>query len=86
MADLDGKSELAHRIMLTNVLRLVGKIQNCKQQRRILGKVCVVVVPLKRSIFNIHIRGNATKVENDISNHNVLTAMESVELSRTHPK
>lgn len=46
VADLDSKSELAHRIMLTNVLRLVGKIKNCKQQRRILGKVCVVVVPL----------------------------------------
>jgi fatty acid synthase subunit beta len=46
VADLDSKSELAHRIMLTNVLRLVGKIKNQKEQRRILGKVCVVVVPL----------------------------------------
>merc|ERR1719217_976603 len=33
VADLDSKSELAHRIMLTNVLRLVGKIRACKEQR-----------------------------------------------------
>lgn len=46
VADLDSKSELAHRIMLTNVLRLVGKIKTFKEERHILGKVCVVVVPL----------------------------------------
>jgi fatty acid synthase subunit beta len=44
--DLDSKSELAHRVMLTNVLRLVGKIKKWKEQKKILGKVCVVVVPL----------------------------------------
>mmetsp|Transcript_42559 Transcript_42559/g.102543 ORF Transcript_42559/g.102543 Transcript_42559/m.102543 type:complete len:3788 (-) Transcript_42559:229-11592(-) len=43
---IDSKSELAHRIMLTNVLRMVGKIKACKEQRRIVGKTCVVVVPL----------------------------------------
>jgi len=46
LSDLDGHSELAHRIMLTNVLRLVGKLKSCKVEHGILGKVCSVVVPL----------------------------------------
>jgi len=57
LADLDSKSELSHRIMLTNVLRLIGKIKNCKEQRGILGKVCVVVVPLSPNRGNFGFDG-----------------------------
>ena len=35
LSDLDSKSELAHRIMLTNVLRLVGKIKKWKDRLQI---------------------------------------------------
>jgi len=44
--DVDSKSELAHRIMLTNVIKLVGKVKACKADRGIVGKVCTMVVPL----------------------------------------
>jgi fatty acid synthase subunit beta len=44
--DVDSKSELAHRIMLTNVIKLVGKVKACKADRNIVGKVCTMVVPL----------------------------------------
>jgi len=44
--DVDSKSELAHRIMLTNVIKLVGQIKSCKADRHIVGKVCTMVVPL----------------------------------------
>ncbi|ORX65028.1 hypothetical protein BCR32DRAFT_212224 [Anaeromyces robustus] len=45
ISDLDGKSELAHRIMMTNVIRILGAIRNQKMKVRSLVS-CQVVLPL----------------------------------------
>ena len=46
LTDLDSKSELAHRIMLTNVLRLLGCIAKAKKERRIETRPAQVILPL----------------------------------------
>lgn len=46
LTDLDAKSELAHRIMLTNVLRLLGCIAKAKKERRIETRPAQVILPL----------------------------------------
>jgi fatty acid synthase subunit beta len=46
VTDLDGKSELAHRIMMTNVLRLAGLVARKKRERRIETRPAQVVLPL----------------------------------------
>ena len=43
---IDSKSELAHRIMLTNVLRLLGCIKLQKQERGIETRPAQVILPL----------------------------------------
>jgi fatty acid synthase subunit alpha len=43
---IDDKSELAHRVMLTNVVRLLGAIQIVKAQRRITTHPTHVLLPL----------------------------------------
>ncbi|KAG8968299.1 3-oxoacyl-[acyl-carrier-protein] synthase [Tulasnella sp. 419] len=43
---LDDKSELAHRIMLTNVLRLLGAVKQKKASRQIVTRPTQVVLPL----------------------------------------
>lgn len=43
---LDSKSELAHRIMLTNVLRLLGSIKSQKQTRGFETRPAQVILPL----------------------------------------
>lgn len=43
---IDSKSELAHRIMLTNVLRLLGCIKTQKQQRGFETRPAQVILPL----------------------------------------
>ena len=43
---LDDKSELAHRIMLMNLLRLLGAIKVKKASRRIVTRPTQVVLPL----------------------------------------
>ncbi|KAG9047855.1 3-oxoacyl-[acyl-carrier-protein] synthase [Tulasnella sp. UAMH 9824] len=43
---LDDKSELAHRIMLTNVLRLMGGVKQKKASRGIVTRPTQVVLPL----------------------------------------
>ena len=43
---IDSKSELAHRIMLTNLLRLLGCIKTQKQQRGFETRPAQVVLPL----------------------------------------
>lgn len=43
---IDDKSELAHRIMLTNVIRLMGCIKSAKAQRGILHRPTQVILPL----------------------------------------
>lgn len=43
---IDSKSELAHRIMLTNVLRLLGAIKTQKQERGFETRPAQVILPL----------------------------------------
>lgn len=43
---IDGRSELAHRIMLTNLLRLLGAIKSQKQARRFDTRPTQVILPL----------------------------------------
>eukprot|EP01127_Copromyxa_protea_P004216 TRINITY_DN14111_c0_g1_i1.p1 TRINITY_DN14111_c0_g1~~TRINITY_DN14111_c0_g1_i1.p1 ORF type:complete len:3881 (+),score=986.19 TRINITY_DN14111_c0_g1_i1:27-11669(+) len=46
VTDIDSKSELAHRIMLTNVLRMIGHVATQKKQNRIETRPAQVVLPL----------------------------------------
>jgi fatty acid synthase subunit alpha len=43
---LDDKSELAHRIMLVNLLRLLGAVKNKKAARQIVTRPTQVILPL----------------------------------------
>lgn len=43
---LDAHSELAHRIMLTNLLRLVGAVKNKKEAKKIVTHPAHVLLPL----------------------------------------
>ncbi|ORY55258.1 putative fatty acid synthase alpha subunit FasA [Pseudomassariella vexata] len=43
---IDARSELAHRAMLVNVLRMLGSIKQAKQRRRFTGRPTVAVLPL----------------------------------------
>ncbi|KAJ3214628.1 3-oxoacyl-[acyl-carrier-protein] synthase [Dinochytrium kinnereticum] len=44
--NIDGKSELAHRIMLTNLLRMMGEIKQKKQQLGYNTRPAAVLLPL----------------------------------------
>ncbi|KAM4065476.1 fatty acid synthase subunit alpha [Hirsutella rhossiliensis] len=44
--NIDSRSELAHRIMLTNTIRLMGKIKQQKQARGITMRPAQVILPL----------------------------------------
>ncbi|KAL2061143.1 hypothetical protein VTL71DRAFT_7416 [Oculimacula yallundae] len=44
--NITGKSELAHRIMLTNVLRTLGHISRCKKEHNITCRPTQVILPL----------------------------------------
>ncbi|EPE29993.1 Thiolase-like protein [Glarea lozoyensis ATCC 20868] len=46
MDKIDGKSELAHRIMLTNILRILGHISRCKKEQNITCRPTQVILPL----------------------------------------
>ena len=46
MSDIDSKSELAHRLMLTNVLRLLGAIKTQKESRNFDTRPAQVLLPL----------------------------------------
>lgn len=43
---IDARSELAHRMMLTNVLRLLGAIAKAKEKRGIITRPAQVILPL----------------------------------------
>ncbi|KAK0450204.1 fatty acid synthase [Armillaria borealis] len=43
---IDDKSELAHRIMLTNLLRIMGAVKNKKASRRFVTRPTQVILPL----------------------------------------
>jgi len=42
---IDSESELAHRAMLTNVIRLLGKVRDAKQHRGITTRPALVLIP-----------------------------------------
>ena len=44
--DINSKSELAHRLMLTNTLRLLGAVKRQKESRRITSRPAQVILPL----------------------------------------
>ncbi|CAE7033448.1 hypothetical protein P3342_007079 [Pyrenophora teres f. teres] len=44
--DIDSKSELAHRLMLTNLVRLLGAIARSKKNRNIRTRPATVILPL----------------------------------------
>lgn len=44
--NIDSKSELAHRIMLTNLLRLLGEVATSKRVRNIITRPAEVILPL----------------------------------------
>jgi len=44
--DIDSFSELAHRVMLTNTIRMTGQILQCKRDRKIHGKTTLCIMPL----------------------------------------
>uniref|UniRef100_K3WEQ6 Fatty acid synthase subunit alpha n=1 Tax=Globisporangium ultimum (strain ATCC 200006 / CBS 805.95 / DAOM BR144) TaxID=431595 RepID=K3WEQ6_GLOUD len=46
IADIDARSELAHRIMLTNTMRLLGEIVSAKKSRGISTRPALAVLPL----------------------------------------
>ncbi|OQS01704.1 fatty acid synthase subunit alpha [Achlya hypogyna] len=46
LADIDSKSELAHRIMLTNTYRLLGQIIEHKRAASIETRPCLALLPL----------------------------------------
>ena len=46
LGGLDSHSELAHRIMLTNLLRLVGAVKNKKEAKKIVTHPVHVLLPL----------------------------------------
>jgi len=49
ISDLDSKSELAHRIMLTNLLRLLGMVKTCKQRHGYETRPAQVILPLSEN-------------------------------------
>ncbi|KAH9257778.1 holo-[acyl-carrier-protein] synthase [Batrachochytrium salamandrivorans] len=46
ISNLDSESELSHRAMLTNVIRLCGKVREVKQQRSISTRPAMVLLPM----------------------------------------
>ncbi|KAH6996912.1 hypothetical protein EDB80DRAFT_651672 [Ilyonectria destructans] len=53
LEDLDSTSELAHRIMLTNTLRLIGAVAASKRRRQILNHCTQVLLPLSTNYGQI---------------------------------
>ncbi|KAG3101268.1 Fatty acid synthase subunit beta [Phytophthora idaei] len=46
ITDIDSRSELAHRIMLTNVIRLLGEVVAAKKTRGITTRPALVILPM----------------------------------------
>ena len=59
---IDQISEMAHRMMLTNVLRLLGGIKNAKSERGIETRPALVVMPCSpnHGVFGILVPGSAS--------------------------
>ncbi|KAK2051457.1 thiolase-like protein [Colletotrichum caudatum] len=46
LEDLDSKSEIAHRLMFTNLLRLLGAVSKSKRSKGVINRPATVVLPL----------------------------------------
>ncbi|EGZ23948.1 hypothetical protein PHYSODRAFT_556584 [Phytophthora sojae] len=46
ITDIDSRSELAHRIMLTNTMRLLGEVVTAKKARDITTRPALVILPM----------------------------------------
>ncbi|KAG2522184.1 hypothetical protein JM16_005912 [Phytophthora kernoviae] len=46
ITDIDSRSELAHRIMLTNTMRLLGEVVTAKKSRDITTRPALVILPM----------------------------------------
>ncbi|KAL3671875.1 hypothetical protein V7S43_002543 [Phytophthora oleae] len=46
ITDIDSRSELAHRIMLTNTMRLLGEVVTAKKTRDITTRPALVILPM----------------------------------------
>lgn len=46
LESLDAKSEIAHRIMLTNLLRMLGAVAHSKRSRGIVTRPATIILPL----------------------------------------
>ncbi|ETM01359.1 holo-[acyl-carrier-protein] synthase [Phytophthora nicotianae] len=46
ITDIDSRSELAHRIMLTNIVRLLGEVVTAKKTRGITTRPALVILPM----------------------------------------
>ncbi|KAG8418627.1 putative PKS/NRPS-like protein biosynthetic cluster [Metarhizium acridum] len=44
--NIDSRSELAHRVMLTNTIRLLGRVKHHKEARKIVTRPAQVILPL----------------------------------------
>lgn len=49
LEDLDSRSEIAHRLMLTNLLRLLGGIARSKRTKRVTTRPATIVLPLSQN-------------------------------------
>ncbi|OWZ15871.1 Fatty acid synthase subunit alpha [Phytophthora megakarya] len=46
ISDIDSRAELAHRIMLTNTVRLLGEVVTAKKTRGIITRPALVILPM----------------------------------------
>ena len=46
LSGIDGHSEFAHRLMATNLLRLLGEVRQAKQERGITSRPALALLPL----------------------------------------
>jgi len=46
IGNIDDRSELAHRLMLTNLTRLLGSIKSAKEEREVVTRPAMVLLPL----------------------------------------
>ncbi|OTB08339.1 hypothetical protein M426DRAFT_19015 [Hypoxylon sp. CI-4A] len=72
---LDSKSEIAHRLMLTNLLRLVGGVAQSKRSRGIDTRPAIVVLPLSPN--HGVMGGDGLYAESKVSLEPLLTKWES---------
>jgi phosphopantetheine--protein transferase-like protein len=65
ISSIDGRSELSHRIMLTNLVRMLGHVRDAKEARNIYCRPAHVVIPLSPNHGNFG--GDGLYAESKIS-------------------